>query len=314
MAEEQVTTAAETAPETAPEVVADAVEAADASVTDVQTYAEKVKADMASGSKDKPKEPEDKLKSKEPPAAETPLEPPVVEDKIAALRKKVDAERAKRGAELETKRQVSELEKHRPLLQGLESNKVGTVDSMLSVEEFEKLCDIRIARLQGQPEPGKVSDVEQRMEKKLKDLESQEMSVAITRGKANYSKLVLSVSEKHPDFETACDWLTEKGYDFGDTCVETAEEIRARDGNIPPPEQARDAVIAYVMGELATAEKVKSKRKPKESAEEKTEETKKAKKTLNSTIKGTVSKSPEVLVTGHESYAEMLKANLRASK
>lgn len=246
-------------------------------------------------------------------------EKPAVQEKpnkIEELRKKVEAERVKRRGEFETKRQLEEYQKIQPLVRSLNENKVGTVDKMLSDEEFGRLCDARIARLNGTEtqQTQAVSAVEQRVTAKLAELERLQMEQAANSGKIEFARIVEHISSKHPDIQTAKEYLEDRGYDYTATCVKYADDTLKAQGYLPPTEQARDEVINYVLQELALAKKLESKRSaPASEKGEATPEVKK-KKTLNSTLKGSPARAPEIRVTGHESYAELVKARLRAAK
>jgi hypothetical protein len=332
-------------PDEAPQATTEAIPATtpsvDTPVTDAQTYSALIQRRVAEARKDEPGkgrddkgrfqprlvEPEKPAEPAEEPTTEKPAEEVAAEtepekpaeseksNKIEELRKKVEAERTRRRGEFETKRRLEEYSKVEPLIKSLNQNKVGTVDQMLSEEEFGRLCDARIARLNGTEtqQTQAVSAVEQRVAAKLAELEALQLTQAANAGKLEFSRIVDHISAKHPDIQTARDYLEDRGFDYVATCVKYAEDTLRSTGHLPPPEQARDEVINFVLQELDLTRKLESKRAAPTSEKTETPDPKK-KKTLNSTLKGAPSRPPEIRVTGSESYAELIKAKLRAAK
>jgi len=353
MAETQATEASEqatTIETAAPEISAPAPE-----VRDLQSYTDLVKLRLVEGQREtdgKPRDDKGRFQAQEKPAEKTPegkteAEPgdedeapqeepdeveegkaeveakPEVPSRIEVLRKKVELERNKRIAEFETKKKLEQLEAHAPLIKGLAENKVSTLDGMLSDQEFEKLCDIRIARISGKQPPAdqaQSNQVNERIEKKLSELEQRERNYQIQQAQSVYQKNVSQIASKAEGFEVARDYLFEKGHDFAQTCVETADEMGNLTGKIPSEQETIDTVIAWALGELETAEKVRSKRANLNPASdesgtvEKKESTQKKRKSINSSLSGSAPKHADIRVTGHESYAELIKAQIRAQK
>lgn len=270
------------------------------------------------------KEPESEPAEETEEKAEAPADEPAEaaapdrKGKLAELAKRVEAERVKRRAEAERKRSVEEFERHRPIVQGLQTDKIGTVDSLMTDAEFEALCDRRIARLnagaQGQT-PQAVAE-QQQIRAEAEQAKKMAASAQGQLARMTFIQQAERVSAKAEGVDAARDWAAAQGEDFGELCAKVAEATHSLHGYWIPPEQARDAVIAHALTQLATAEEVSRKRSPATIAtkSEKHTEEKRPKKTINSSLKGSSTKIPDIRVVDKESYAELVKARLRAGK
>lgn len=251
-------------------------------------------------------------------AAETPAEPPTKQQKLAELARRVEAERTKRKAEAERKAAEQEFARAQPIVRGLATDKVKTVDELMSDAEFEALCDRRIARLNGQPQQSAEAQAE--AQKIRQEVDEARRAAAEARGmlaKLTFQKQIDRVASKSEGYDVARDWCETKGQTFAEVCADVTETVFTRDRYWMSPEQARDTVIAFVLNELQTAESVSGKRAPAPAeaapTSQKTESRPK-RKTLNSTLKGSSSRAPDIRISGKESYAEYIKQKLRAGK
>lgn len=247
--------------------------------------------------------------------------------KIDLLRQRVAAERERRRQESESKRALAEYRQHLPMLQGLQTSKVSTVDQLLTDEEFTRLCDLRIARVKGQPAPAEavLGDVQKRLDAKLQEIDRRERETTMGIAKMNFSRIVDSIAPANPDYELAKEWVDAQGQTFAQTCIDYVEAVFAQDHNAqgPTPEQARDAVISYALEQIEMGARIKQKRAaPAPAVQAATEpdkaqpaakETKPKPRTLSSTLKGSSARVEELPVTNHESYAELVKAKRRAA-
>lgn len=249
-------------------------------------------------------------------APEAPAEPPSKQEKLAELARRVEAERTKRRAEAERKAAQDEFTRAQPIVRGLQTDKVKTVDDLMSDAEFEALCDRRIARLNGQQQPSAEAQAE--AQKVRAEVEEARRTASEARGmiaKLSFQKQVDRIAPKSEGYEVSRDWCEAKGQSFAEVCADVTETVFNRDKYWMSPEQARDTVIAFVLTELQTAESVSGKRSPAPAAAPTSQPVEKPKrKTLNSTLQGSSSRSPDVRITGKESYAEHIKAKLRAGK
>jgi hypothetical protein len=318
-------------------------------VTDVHSYLSMVKADLAKakaaepdsskprddkgrflGSKAPEGEPLEAAEGEgegeektEPEPGEKPADEPAAspdrKSRLAELEKRIAAEKERRRGEIEARKRAEETAKFAPIIQGLQQNKVQTVLDMLSEDEFGALCDLKIARMSGKEQEYQASSLQKTVEEKIAQLEKRQREHLNALGKANFATSIERMVATHPDIDVVHEWLAEKGSSFGRASVEYADTWLAETGDLPSMEQTRDGVIAFVLKELETAERVSSKRKPKAPAESQTpqkasEPEKPRKKTLTPNLKATISRSPEITVTGVDSYAELVKQSLRQAK
>lgn len=239
--------------------------------------------------------------------------------KLEELKKKIEAERARRVADIANKRRLEELDKAQPVLQGLQQDKLGTILKMVTPQEWEQLCDMQIARLQGKDTEQKAKQVEDRLAQKLTEIEKREQQIAIQENQRNYGRSVETLISKDPSFPKVKRWLDEHRYDIGAESVDFANTVLEKHKYIPTYEQARDEIIAYVLGEIEISKRVDEGEQAKPEAAPTSKppaavKTKTPRRTLNSTLRGSASRPPEIQIRGKETFAEHIKARVAAMK
>lgn len=252
-------------------------------------------------------------------AEAAPAEPEPKQTKLEELRKKIESERARRVEELANKRRLEELDRAQPLLQGLQTDKLGTILQMVTPEEWERLCDMQIARLQGKEPEAKAQQIEDRLSKKLTEIEKREQQIAIQENQRTYGRTVETLISQAPEYPKVKRWLDEHKYDITAEAVDFANTVLQKHKYIPTFEQARDEIVAYVLGEIEISKRVEEGEKPAVAASSKTpteapKPKAKPRRTLNSTLSASASRPPEIQIRGKETFAEHIKARVASMK
>lgn len=233
------------------------------------------------------------------------------EQKIKAAREKIRLERERKEKAKGLESKAAEFDKVAPFIRSLVENKLDTLDKIISDSELNALLDRRIGKMSGKKDEDSKGNPElEALRREMKELRDSLGSQSKERERLTFSSSVAIEAPKHPDYDLANEYCQEKGYDLIAACTEFAEAERSAGRGYPTERAAINAIVDFIKSDLEISDRIYSKRKQKkEEPEEKEKQTKRTVKT--SSVRHKTEDEPKI--TDRESYAMAIKRRLGVS-